>query len=193
MSSTAAGASIRFFDQLPSNLDLEPPSRTSQLLAKDGSVIATFYAQNRAPVGLERMSSFIRDGVVAIEDARFYDHGGVDLTGILRALYVNARGGRQGASTITQQYIKNVLILSPATGGSSADVATTDASRSIGDKLREMKLAIGLEEKYSKDHILQGYLNLVYFGNGAYGGIRTGVGEREHHHQRDVLHRTERG
>ena len=169
LSSTAAGASIRFFDQLPSNLDLEPPSRTSQVLAKDGSVIATFYAQNRAPVDLEQMSPFIRDGIVAIEDARFYDHGGVDPTGILRALYVNARGGRQGASTITQQYIKNVLILSPATGGSSPDVATTDASRSLGDKFREMKLAIGLEEKYSKDQILQGYLNLVYFGNGAYG------------------------
>ncbi|MDQ0769418.1 membrane peptidoglycan carboxypeptidase [Pseudarthrobacter defluvii] len=169
LGSTAAGASIRFLDQLPSNLNLEPPARKSRVLAKDESVIATFYAQNRVPVDLEQMSPFIRDGIVAIEDARFYDHGGIDPTGILRALYVNAQGGRQGASTITQQYIKNVLILSAENGGSSAEEAMTTAARSIGDKLREMKLAVGLEEKYSKDQILQGYLNLVYFGNGAYG------------------------
>ena len=169
LGSTVAGASVSFFDQIPSDLDLEPPARKSQVLAKDGSVIATFYSQNRTPVDLEQMSVYIRDGIVAIEDARFFDHGGIDPTGILRALYVNAQGGRQGASTITQQYVKNVLLLSPAAGANGADNTTTDASRTIGDKLREMKLAIALEEKYSKEQILQGYLNLVYFGNGAYG------------------------
>jgi len=169
LGSTLSGASIDFFDQLPSDLDLQPPARRSQVLAQDGSLIATFYSQNRTPVELEQMSAFIRDGIVAIEDARFYDHGGIDPTGILRALYVNAQGGRQGASTITQQYVKNVLLLSPAFGAKSAENTKTTASRTIGDKLREMKLAITLEEKYSKDQILQGYLNLVYFGNGAYG------------------------
>src|SRR6476660_1166280 len=77
LGSTLSGASIDFFDQLPSDLDLQPPARRSQVLAQDGSHIATFYSQNRTPVELEQMSAFIRDGIGAIEDARFYDHGGI--------------------------------------------------------------------------------------------------------------------
>ena len=138
------------------------------MLAKDGSVIATFYSQNRVPVELEQVSPFMRDGIVAIEDSRFYEHGGIDPAGILRALYVDTLGGRQGASTITQQYVKNVLIQALISSG-RADEVKSSAARTIGDKLREMKLAVSLEDKYSKDQILQGYLNLVYFGNGAYG------------------------
>ena len=171
LGSTVAGRSISFVDQLPSDLDLSPVARKSEVLASDGSVIATFYAQNRMPVDLENMSSFIRDGIVAIEDSRFYEHAGIDATGVLRALYVNAQGGRQGASTITQQYVKNLAIQSLVTSGKAGEVKPS-ATRTIGDKLREMKLAVALEEKYSKDEILQGYLNLVYFGNGAY-GIQT--------------------
>lgn len=168
LGSTVAGRSISFIDQLPSDLDLNPVARKSTVLASDGSVITTFYAQNRMPVDLENMSSFIRDGIVAIEDSRFYEHAGIDATGVLRALYVNAQGGRQGASTITQQYVKNLAIQSLVTSGKAGEVKPS-ATRTIGDKLREMKLAVALEEKYSKDEILQGYLNLVYFGNGAYG------------------------
>ncbi|KRE91885.1 transglycosylase domain-containing protein [Arthrobacter sp. Soil764] len=168
LGSTVTAASGRFFDQLPSDLDLDPPARKSQVLAKDGSVIARFYSQNREPVRLEQISPFMRQGIVAIEDSRFYEHGGIDPTGILRALYVNVQGGRQGASTLTQQYVKNVLIQSLISSG-RADEVKPSAARTIGDKLREMKLAVALEDKYSKDQILQGYLNLVYFGNGAYG------------------------
>ena len=114
------------------------------------------------------MSPFIRDGIVAIEDARFYQHGGIDTTGILRALVATAQGGRQGASTITQQYVNNMIIESLVAQGKGDDVKLGYA-KTIGDKLREMKLAIALEKTYSKDQILQGYLNVVYFGNGAYG------------------------
>ncbi|MDQ0768001.1 membrane peptidoglycan carboxypeptidase [Pseudarthrobacter defluvii] len=172
---SVAGQSISFFDQLPASLDVNPPARNSKVLAKDGSVIATFYSQNRVPVGLEQMSPFMRDAIVAIEDARFYEHGGVDPTGILRALAVTVQGGRQGASTITQQYVNNIIIESLVTDG-DAEKVRTGASKTLGDKLREMKLAIALEKKYSKDQILAGYLNIVYFGNGAY-GVQTAARE----------------
>ncbi|UTT68772.1 penicillin-binding protein [Arthrobacter sp. DNA4] len=172
---TVAGRSISFFDQLPAELELNPPARNSRVLAKDGSVIATFYSQNRVPVSLDKMSPFMRDAIISIEDARFYEHGGIDPTGILRALAVTVQGGRQGASTITQQYVNNIIIESLVANG-NADEVTTGASKTIGDKLREMKLAIALEKKYSKDQILDGYLNIVYFGNGAY-GIQTAAQE----------------
>lgn len=175
LGATAAGSSISFFDQLPANLDLDPPARNSKVLAKDGSVIATFYSQNRVPVSLDKMSPFMRDAIVSIEDARFYEHGGIDPTGILRALAATAQGGRQGASTITQQYVNNIIIESLVADG-NADKVKLGAAKTIGDKLREMKLAISLEKKYSKDQILAGYLNLVYFGNGAY-GIQTAAQE----------------
>ncbi|HBH57024.1 MAG TPA: glycosyl transferase [Arthrobacter bacterium] len=165
---SAVGGSMSLFDQLPGDLDVNPPARSSTVLANDGSVIATFYAENRVPVDLNAMSPFIRNGIVAIEDERFYEHGGIDTTGILRALVATAQGGRQGASTITQQYVNNMIIESLVTDGKT-DQVKLGADKTIGDKLREMKLAIALEKQYSKDQILQGYLNIVYFGNGAYG------------------------
>ncbi|MGO4228057.1 transglycosylase domain-containing protein [Arthrobacter sp. YAF34] len=165
---TAVSSSIGMFNQLPDDLDMSAPPAASRVLASDGSVIATFYAENRRPVPLVKMSPFIRDGIVSIEDARFYQHGGIDTTGILRALVATAQGGRQGASTITQQYVNNMIIESLVARGKGDEVKLGYA-KTIGDKLREMKLAIALETKYSKDQILQGYLNIVYFGNGAYG------------------------
>ncbi len=165
---TAVSSSIGMFDRLPDDLDMSAPPAASRVLASDGSVIATFYAENRRPVPLVKMSPFIRDGIVSIEDARFYQHGGIDTTGILRALVATAQGGRQGASTITQQYVNNMIIESLVAQGKGDEVKLGYA-KTIGDKLREMKLAIALETKYSKDQILQGYLNIVYFGNGAYG------------------------
>ena len=168
MAGAAVSSSIGMFDRLPDDLNLNAPPAASRVLASDGSVIASFYAENRAPVTLDKMSPFIRDGIVSIEDARFYHHGGIDTTGILRALVATAQGGRQGASTITQQYVNNMIIESLVAQGKGDDVKLGYA-KTIGDKLREMKLAIALEKTYSKDQILQGYLNVVYFGNGAYG------------------------
>jgi membrane peptidoglycan carboxypeptidase len=165
---TALSNSIGVFDRLPDDLEMNAPPAASTVLANDGSVIATFYAENRAPVALAKMSRFIRDGIVSIEDARFYQHGGIDTTGILRALVATAQGGRQGASTITQQYVNNMIIESLVAQGKGDEVKLGPA-KTVGDKLREMKLAIALETKYTKDQILQGYLNIVYFGNGAYG------------------------
>ena len=163
-----ASASISAFDQIPGQLKIGTPAQTTRVLASDGSVIATFFTEDRTQVGLDQMSPFIKEGIVSIEDARFYEHGGVDPTGMLRALAATAEGGRQGASTITQQYVNNVLIESEVASG-NADQVKLGSAKTVADKIREMKLAIALEKQYSKDQILAGYLNIVYFNNDVYG------------------------
>ena len=96
----------QFFNNLPAELTVDPPSQSTKVLSADGKPIATFYAENRVKVGLDQMSPYIKDAIVAIEDSRFYEHAGMDPQGILRALASNlTSGGRQGASTLTQQYV----------------------------------------------------------------------------------------
>ncbi len=102
--------SVGFFNGLPAELTVDPPSQSTKVLTADGKTIATFYAENRVRVSLDQMSPYIKDAIVAIEDRRFYEHAGIDPQGILRALASNlTSGGRQGASTLTQQYVTNVL------------------------------------------------------------------------------------
>lgn len=161
--------SIDFFNSLPADLTVQPPSQATKVLTSDGQQIAAFYAENRVKVPLDQMSPFIKDAIVAIEDSRFYEHAGVDPEGILRALVSNlTKGGEQGASTITQQYVTNVLNEAQLSQD-RPDAVVLNGQKSIGDKIREMKLAISLEKKYTKDQILEGYLNIVFFSNNAYG------------------------
>lgn len=161
--------SIGFFDRLPEELIVEPPSQSTKVLAADGQLIATFYAENRTKVPLDQMSPYVRDAVVAIEDSRFYKHVGIDPQGILRAAVANmTRGSRQGASTITQQYVTNV-INEAYLSEDRTDEVVLSGQKSVGDKLREMKLAIALEKRFSKEQILEGYLNIVFFNRDAYG------------------------
>src|SRR5438874_3935420 len=137
--------------------DLGVLSQRSVVYAADGSILAVLHAeQNRQPVGLASVPPVLIHAIVDIEDARFYDHHGVDIRGTLRALYTNVEAGtvEQGGSTITQQLVKTSLL------GSKRD-----ASR----KVKEAALAVRLEHKLSKGQILERYLNTVYFGNGAYG------------------------
>ncbi len=169
VSGSAASGSIQFFDTLPAELKVEPPSQATTILAADGSVIANLFAENRTRVSLDQMSPYIKDAVIAIEDTRFYEHGGVDTTGILRALVSTARGNKQGASTITQQYVNNVINSSLEAAGKSDQVLLNGVNKGVGDKLREMKLAIALEKKFTKEQILEGYLNIVFFNRDAYG------------------------
>ena len=148
---------------------MDPPSQSTKVLTADGKLIATFYAENRVKVGLDQMSPYIKDAIVAVEDRRFYEHAGVDPQGILRALSTNlSGGGRQGASTLTQQYVANVVTES-LVSSDRGDEVIRSGQKTVGDKLREMKLAIELEKKYSKDQILEGYLNIVFFNRDAYG------------------------
>ncbi|SDW78267.1 Membrane carboxypeptidase (penicillin-binding protein) [Arthrobacter sp. cf158] len=167
--STTVGGSIGFYESLPSQLNVDSPSLSSTVVTADGQHIATFYAENRVKVPLEQMSPFIREAIVAIEDNRFYDHAGVDAQGIIRALSSNlTKGTRQGASTLTQQYVTNVLNESRLSEGRPEDVVLS-GQKTMGDKLREVKLALELEKRFSKDQILEGYLNIVFFNRNAYG------------------------
>lgn len=161
--------SIGFFDSLPEELTVQPPSQSTRVLTSDGQPIATFYAENRVRIPLDQMSPFIKDAIVAIEDSRFYEHAGIDPQGILRAMVSNlTKGGQQGASTITQQYVTNV-INEARLSQDRPDEVVLSGQKDLGQKLREMKLAIALEKKYSKDQILEGYLNIVFFNSDAYG------------------------
>ena len=162
-------ASAELFEELPSDFNVQPPSQISTLLASDGSEITTFYAENRIVVPLSSISVNMQNAIVAVEDQRFYQHQGVDPTGMVRALVSNNAGGsRQGASTLTQQYVRNTLI---ETGLKNDDhKLIRDATEStVARKLREMKFALSLEQKYSKQQILEGYLNIAAFSPSTYG------------------------
>jgi membrane peptidoglycan carboxypeptidase len=173
----AAGAvargGVHAFDSLPAELKQSPLAQQSRILAADGSVIATFYDENRIVVPLSKVSPVMQTAIIAIEDDRFYEHGGVDLHGLARAFVNNAQGGgTQGASTITQQFVKNTLIENAKADGDVAAIkAATDRSGTSGyaRKLQELKYAVGLEKTMDKHEILQGYLNIAYFGAGTYG------------------------
>src|SRR6476620_7754620 len=169
VSGSAASGSINFFDSLPAELKVDPPSQTTRILAADGSQIASVYSENRTKVSLDQISPFMKKAVIAVEDSRFYDHGGVDTTCIMRALVATARGNKQGASTITQQYVNNVLNANLAAEGNEEAIKLNGVNKGVGDKLREMKLSIALEKEFSKDQILEGYLNIVFFNRDAYG------------------------
>ena len=162
-------ASAELFEELPSDFNVQQPSQISTLLAADGSEIAQFYAENRIVVPLSEISVNMQNAIVAVEDQRFYQHQGVDPTGMVRALVSNNAGGsRQGASTLTQQYVRNTLI---ETGLKNDDhKLIRDATEStVARKLREMKFALSLEQKYSKQQILEGYLNIAAFSPSTYG------------------------
>ncbi|MGE3619420.1 MAG: transglycosylase domain-containing protein [Acidimicrobiia bacterium] len=140
-----------------SEVSLGPLDQRSYVYAADGSLLASLRAEiDREPVALAQVPAHVSAAILAVEDAEFYAHGGVNLRSILRALIsnVDAGGVSQGGSTITQQLIKQEVL--------------TD-EQSLDRKLREAVLATRLEEQLTKDQILERYLNVVYFGNGAYG------------------------
>ncbi|WP_088290879.1 transglycosylase domain-containing protein [Kineosporia sp. A_224] len=143
--------------------------QTSVMLAADGSPIAWFYDENRTVVPLTRMAPAVRQAVVAVEDARFYHHGAADPRGLVRALVNDLTGGhRQGASTITQQYVKNALLEDAVLAGDPAAVRAATAP-TLARKVRELQLAVSVEQHLTKDQILARYLDTVYFGEHAYG------------------------
>ncbi|HZK31918.1 MAG TPA: transglycosylase domain-containing protein, partial [Corynebacterium sp.] len=133
-----------------------------------GQPIAWLYDQRRHPVPGEQISQHMKDAIVSIEDHRFYEHEGVDLQGTFRALITNvlAGGVEQGASTLNQQYVKNYLLHVEA---DTTEAQASATEQSIPRKLREMRMATQLDRELEKDDILTRYLNLVPFGNHAYG------------------------
>lgn len=154
-------------DELPQELETDLLPQRTEILDANGNPIATIYDQNRVIVPLRAISRIMVKAIVSIEDYRFYQHGALDVKGTLRALFTNqaANGVVQGGSSITQQLVKLTLV-NQAKTKKERKAATADT---YSRKLRELRYAIALEKKYSKDWILERYLNTAYFGDGAYG------------------------
>lgn len=157
------------FNELPGDLQTVTPAEESQLLDSSGGVIAHFYDKQRIVVPSANIADVMKKAIVAIEDKRFYEHNGVDATGIARALVTNlGESGRQGASTITQQYVRNSLAERGYLEGDAEQVSAA-TEQTTERKLREIKYALALEKTQSKDEILTGYLNIAPFGPITYG------------------------
>ncbi|MFJ5721546.1 transglycosylase domain-containing protein [Streptomyces sp. NPDC093149] len=164
----ATKGTVQGFDEIPANLQTPPLSQRTTILDSKGGMIATVYSRDRTVVKLKDISPYMQKAIVAIEDARFYEHGAIDLKGILRALNRNVQTGgtAEGASTLTQQYVKNVFI---EEAGDDPDKVAQATQQTMGRKIQELKYAIQVEEKLGKKRILANYLNITFFGQQAYG------------------------
>ncbi|WP_127819344.1 transglycosylase domain-containing protein [Microbacterium sp. CPCC 204701] len=209
LTSTAAERAITMFDNLPSVLEIDKLMLPSNFYYTDPGtgepvLMTQFLEQDRTPVAFDQVSQVMYDALLSSEDPRYFQHGGVDLIGTTRAILSNAQGGgeTQGGSTISQQYVKNVLIqkceqnaeavyetdeagepvIDEATGSPKVkltrdevlrncwtDATTAEGTEGYTRKLQEMRYAIALEQKYSKNDILLGYLNIANFGGITYG------------------------
>jgi len=174
----AANSSIGMFENLPEYIQPDKLAQKTDIYATDAAggevLLASVFDQNREEVGWDQISQLAKDAVIATEDPRFYSHGGVDVASSLRAAIGNTTSGEveSGASTISMQYVKNILVqrAEAMTDEAERDQAYAEATQSsIDRKLKEMKLAIGLEKEFSKSDILLGYLNIASFGGTVYG------------------------
>jgi len=149
----AYGSNLPAIDRLS---EIEPGSATTKIFARDGTLLARLFDKNRIYVPITRVPQVMQQAIVASEDERYYEHRGIDLRGIARAALANYRHEQitQGASTITQQLARNMFLSNAPT---------------ISRKIQEALLAIQIERFFTKDEILERYLNLIYFGAGAYG------------------------
>lgn len=155
------------FDNMESQLNTAPPPEKTVIQDASGRQIATFFDKYRESVRLDQVAPIMKQAIVDIEDSRFYEHGALDLKGAIRALATNVEAGQtsQGGSTLTQQYAKNLLVENAKDAAEYREVTAP----TMGRKLRELRFALDIEERKSKDQILEGYLNIAYFGGGAYG------------------------
>ncbi|HUR13330.1 MAG TPA: transglycosylase domain-containing protein [Mycobacteriales bacterium] len=154
------------FVALPAALEVTGVPERTALLDSKGLPFAYFWAQNRSSVPADRMAPAVRSAAVAVEDARFYENKGVDLRATVRALVNNlSTGQHEGGSTITQQYVKNLLVVNARSKDGQQAATALNAQR----KLAEARYAVSLAQRMTKDEILTGYLNIAYFGRDAYG------------------------
>ena len=164
----AAKGSVQGFDDIPDSLKSPQLSQRTSILDSKGNQIASVYSRDRTVVELKDISPYMQKAIVAIEDSRFYQHGAIDLKGVLRALNKNAQSGgvSQGASTLTQQLVKNYFVEEAGDDPTKVAQAT---QQTLGRKVKELKYAIQIEEKLGKKKILENYLNITFFGEQAYG------------------------
>jgi len=182
----AASTAISDFDDLPEYFEIGSQPQQNSIIAYSGKreiKIATVYSQNRQEITWDDVSDTLKNAVLAAEDRRFYEHGGIDVQGIIRALVTDVTtGSKEGASTLTQQTVKNICIAEAFKDYPDADeinnpeeyekyIAAVDNCNEaeIDRKVREMKYAIQLEKTYSKDEILLAYLNIANYGGTVYG------------------------
>jgi membrane peptidoglycan carboxypeptidase len=182
VASVTAQSGIGIFNNLPTYIEIGTQAAQNKIYAKSKGKevqIATIFNENRQEVNWDNVSQYAKDAAVDGEDRRFYSHGGVDPTGVLRAVISNASGAStQGASTIAQQLVKNILIQNALQIQKSTPAATAAAQKAgiaaaeattLDRKLKEMKLAISLEKKYTKNQVLLAYLNIAPFNGTTYG------------------------
>ena len=167
-----AKAASDHFLNLPSNFRAPLLPQRNTIEAADGSVVATAWntdnESNRIPVRLSQVSTLMQHAIISIEDQRFYEHGGIDVKGTLRALVNNSQTGNglQGGSDIAQQYVKNSLELEAGSNAALRDAAQADT---FARKLQELRYATEVLQQMSRNQLLQAYLNLIPFGEGAFG------------------------
>jgi len=175
--SFAVTTGISLFENLPDYFSPVNASQASSLYATDDKgkpvKVASFYDENRISIGYDAISPNFVNAVVSTEDPRFWQHSGVDIISLVRASLTNVASGGNGpgGSTVTMQYVKNSLIEQATIAGDQAAIDAAQ-SRGLDRKLREMRLAIALEQKYSKKDIFAGYANLSFFG-GTINGIEA--------------------
>jgi len=167
MSGLAAKAGSETFAQLPGELEQQTAPQVTRVFASDNKTqIAVMYDEFRSDVPLKNISVNMQNAIVSAEDHQFYKHNGVDLKGVARAFVNNKQGGdKQGASTLTMQLVRMTLAYSAKTPQEAVDATKDTPER----KLSEMKYALQLEKELTKQQILERYLNIAPFGNGAYG------------------------
>lgn len=177
-----ASSTIGVFDSLPEYIEIGQQPERNELYAtyngggsENGQILfATIYDQNRQEVPYSEISKFALDATVDGEDSRFFEHGGVDVASVIRAAVGNVvnSGIESGASTLSMQLVKNLFVqqaLDEPTEEARQAAYKLATATSFDRKLKEMKLAIGLEKKYTKKEILTAYLNIANFGNATYG------------------------
>jgi membrane peptidoglycan carboxypeptidase len=164
----SAKAATEDFNDLPDDLKAPPLAQATSIHDADGGLIATVYDRDRTVVPENQIAPVMRTALIDIEDHRFYQHGAIDVKGVLRALNTNAASGGvvQGASTLTQQYVKNVFV---EEAGDDQRAVLRAQRQTLGRKVQELRYAIKVEKTLSKDQILTNYLNITYFGEQAYG------------------------
>jgi membrane peptidoglycan carboxypeptidase len=168
----AARESAQAFNDMPADLDIQPLAERSRIVDASGKTLAFFYEQNRRSVPLEKIAPVMQDAIIAIEDHRFYEHGPIDLRGTARAFINNLDAGEVtgGGSTLTQQYVKLVLFNQAETPEERLEAVRSTGAQGYVRKLRELRLASAIEEKLTKDEILERYLNIAFFGGGGGSG-----------------------
>ena len=154
----------KFLDQ-PCNLIETPPPQKTILYARDGhTVIAELFQEDRQPVPLSEVPTYLQQGLIATEDRRFYSHHGVDMRGLLRSAFSTGSGNTQGGSTLTMQYVKQVRYYQAKTDAEKQAAIDQNLNR----KIEDAKCAMDIERRESKAQILQNYLNIAFFGENSY-------------------------